>query len=272
MKIFVVVLMLLLCYDDGSGAFERSAVGARGAAMGGAVVAAAGNEWTAMVNPGALQTVGRRTLALFYAPQPFEMKELAFGAAVYVEPTSLGTFAIGASRFGFELYHETRCVLSYAGKVTAGVRLGVNLVYYALSIRNYGSASSFGIDLGVLVDVADGVRWGFSALNPNGAIIGAAREKLPQVFSTGVGWAPVSGVELLAGVAKDVRFPAEVHAGFEYTMFDVLAVRAGTTSEPGMLHAGVGVKAAFARFDYAFSSHSELGNTHQISVSLELGD
>lgn len=266
------LLLVVVFTARGFAAFERTPSGARGAGMGGALVALAGDEWSGMFNPGALQTVHQRALSLVYAPQPFGMKELAFGAVAYVEPTALGAFGLAASRFGFELYHETRFVLSYANELARGVYAGASVSYYALSIRSYGSASALGADLGVLVDVTDQVRWGVGVSNLTASAIGKAKEKLPQVFTTGLAYTPMIGAVLAAGITKDVRFPAELHFGIEYTMLDVLDIRAGTTSDPNTLNAGVGVRVAIARFDYAFSSHSELGMSHQVSLSLQLGD
>ncbi len=271
MKAFLACL-LLLHHLPLFAAFERSAHGARGAALGGSLVALGGNEWSAFINPAALQTVEDRTVSLFYAPQPFEMKELAFGAAVYVEPTSVGSFALGATRFGFALYNETRVAVSFADEFTSGFRAGISLSYYALSIQNYGTASAIGFDGGMLVDVSDQVRWGFSAHNISASTIGAAKEKLPQQFHTGVAFTPIPGAFVTASLMKDIRYPIELHVGVEYSWLDVLALRAGTTSDPNTLNAGLGVRVGVAHFDYAFSSHSELGMTHQFSVSLRLGN
>lgn len=271
MKILLVILLLLQSLPLFA-AFERIAYGARGAAMGGSLVALSGNAWSAFINPAALQTVERRTVSLDYAPRPFEMNELAFGAAAYVEPTSLGSLALGATRFGFELYHETRVVLSFADEFMSGFRAGISMSYYALSIQNYGNASAIGFDVGVLVDVSDNVRWGFSALNISASTIGAAKERIPQHFHTGVAFTFLPGALITASVMKDVRYPIELHVGVEYSLVDVLALRAGTTSDPNTFNAGLGVRVGFAQFDYAFSSHSELGMTHQFSVSLWLGE
>ncbi len=266
-----VVLLMMLQSMHAFAAFERIAYGARGAAMGGSLVAVGGNAWSAFVNPAALRTVEERTVSLYYAPRPFDMKELSFGAAAYVEPTSLGAFGFAATRFGFDLYRETRAALSFAEEFTSGFRAGVNVTYYGLAIRNYGSASAIGFDVGVLVDVSESVRWGFGALNLSAPTIGAAHEKLPQHFTTGVAYMPFHGALVTASVIKDVRYPVELHVGIEYTMLEILAVRAGTTSDPNTLNAGLGVRVEFADFDYAFSSHTELGVTHQVSVSLRLG-
>lgn len=239
--------------------------------MGGSLVALSGNDWSVFVNPAALHTVEERTVSLYYAPRPFEMNELRFGAATYVEPTSLGSFGLAATRFGFELYHETRVVVSFAQEFMSGFRAGVNVTYYGLAIHNYGSASAVGFDGGLLVDVSENVRWGFGALNLSGSTIGAAHEKLPQHFVTGVAYVPFPGASVTASVMKDLRYPVELHVGVEYAVLEIFALRAGTTSDPNTLNAGLGIRVGFADFDYAFSSHTELGMTHQISVSLRLG-
>jgi hypothetical protein len=92
------------------------------------------------------------------------------------------------------------------------------------------------------------------------------------VYSTGIAFQPVRDAAITASVVKDIRFPAELHLGVEYTFVEMVALRAGTTSDPNTLNAGVGVSYSFAQIDYALSSHSELGMTHQFSLSLTLGD
>lgn len=265
------MVFLLLGFSHAHAAFERAAQGARGSAMGGLSIALADNAWGAFVNPGALRTIDERTLALFYAPRPFDLKELAFIAASYIEPTSIGCFGVAASRFGFELYKETRLAISFADEITSGLRFGVGVTQYALSITNYGSASSWGVDVGMLMDVSDTFRWGFAASNLNAATIGQAKEKLPQQFATGVAFIPITNATLTLSISKDVRYPMEVHVGVEFLPVEALALRAGSSSDPNTLNAGIGVRLAFASFDYAFSSHSELGVTHAFSILLRLG-
>jgi hypothetical protein len=268
----VVVFLLLVAASTADAAFERTVQGSRCAAMGGACAAVGSNEWAAFTNPAALRTIGARSLALFYAPQIFEIKELSNAAASYIEPTSFGTFALSASRFGLDLYNEARAALSYGDAIAEGVSFGVTLNYYSLSIQNYGSAGTFGVDVGALVDVSDNVQWGFVAFNLNAAKIGAEKEKLPQVFSTGVAYSPFGEATLAVGIRKDLRFPVEVHVGVEYEFIKMIALRAGTASEPSMMNAGVGIRYDFFRLDYAFSSHAELGITHLFSLALNVGE
>ena len=272
MKTSLTILFLFLHSSPSNAAFDQLPHGSRSAALGSALVALAGNEWAVFSNPALLRTIQGRLVSLSYAPQPFELRELARAAASYIEPTSIGTFSISASRFGFELYRETRLSLSFSDDLTDIVKGGLSLNYYSLSIQNYGSAASFGVDIGLIVEISDALRWGFAAFNLNAPTIGAAKEKLPQMFSTGVSFEPVRDAVIVASIVKDIRYVAEFHFGVEYTLVDMLSLRAGTTSDPNTLNAGVGIFYSFMRLDYAFSSHYELGVTHQFSVSLHLGD
>ena len=269
-----VLLVALFCCQShlSYSAFERLSQGGRATALGGSPVALSGNEWSVFANPAALKSVHERILSACYTPQPFELEELSHGAVSFIEPTSFGTFALSASRFGFELYKETQLALSYSEDVAATIHAGVNLNYYALSIQNYGSASTVGVDVGMLVEISDAISWGFAAVNLNAAKIGEAKEKLPQVLRTGVSYSPIRSGTILMSLEKDIRYSATLHLGLEYELMDMIALRAGSSSDPNTMNLGVGIHYGFAQLDYAFSSHSELGVTHQFSVSLKLSD
>ena len=73
--------------------------------------------------------------------------------------------------------------------------------------------------------------------------------------------------------------PVELHAGAEWTLFDLLALRVGIAERSGSLEsirqltAGVGLNLRFvtgagAGLDYAFANHPALGNSHRISLRI----
>lgn len=269
-KLFVILLCSVS--QVSFSAFEHLQYGGRSAALGNSLVAMRGNEWSVFSNPALLSTISSRTLALSYVPQPYDLKELGRAALSYVEPSGIGSFCVSASRFGFSLYNETSASLSFASRIADLIIGGITARYYALSITHYGTASTFGIDIGFLLDLSDNVHWGFAAFNINAPTIGLSKEKLPQIFSTGIAFHPTVDAMLTANILKDVRYSVEFRFGVEYTLVDIIALRAGTTSDPNTLNAGIGVSYLFANVDYAFSSHPELGMSHQISLSLRLSD
>lgn len=73
--------------------------------------------------------------------------------------------------------------------------------------------------------------------------------------------------------------PVELHAGAEWTLFDLLALRVGIAERSGSLEsirqltAGVGLNLRFvtgagAGLDYAFGNHPALGGSHRISLRI----
>jgi hypothetical protein len=269
---YVSIVLFLCVYFESHAAFEHLAQGSNSIGMGGAIIAELSNPWTAFSNPGGLATMDGRVLSLYYSPQPFGLKELARGSFSFVEPTSIGTFAASGSRYGFELYREVDIQVSFGRMINDMFSAGVSVHYYHLSIERYGSAQAIGVDVGLLAHLTDQIRWGFAAFNANAPTIGRAKEKLPQVFSTGVAYSPMPEVTLAADLEKDIRFPVELHAGVQYLFLDLLAVRVGTTGDPSMLSAGLGIHLSLVRLDYAFANHEDLGPTHQVSLSLYLGE
>ena len=266
------VIVLIFCVTSRLlGAFEPQMPGGRSVALGGGGVAAPLDTWSAFTNPGTLATLPSRSLALMYAPQQFGLPELARGAFSYVEPTGIGTFALSGTRFGFTLYREVEFRLSFGTPITPAFSVGASVDYYHLTIEHYGSASTFGLDVGMVLSVTDEVRWGFAAMNINAPTLGEEKEKLPQVFSTGVSYQPFPEAAIVIDIVKELQFPAELRVGVEYTVLDLIALRGGTSSDPSLLCAGVGLHYSLLQLDYAFTNHVDLGATHQVSLSVDLG-
>lgn len=266
------LLVIFLISGNVFAAFEKRAQGSPLMIFGGGLVASAETPWSAFANPAGLNTISHRLLAVSYTPQPFGLKELAHGSFAYTEPTSIGVFALSGSRTGSDLYREATITVSFATAVANGFSTGVNINYYSLAIENYGSASSFGVDIGGLLSIADDVRWGFSALNLNAPAIGESKESLPQVFSTSVCYEPFDAGNVSVNVVKDVRYPMEFIVGMEYSVIESVTLRTGASLEPSLFNAGLGLAFSFVKLDYGFSSHTELGLTHQASLTIILDE
>ena len=240
--------------------------------MGGASVSLPRDPWAAFSNPGVLPTVDQRFLSLSYSPQLFGLKELARGSFSFVEPTPLGVFSISGQRFGFELYREVTASVSYGRSISDWFHVGASIDYYSLTIQNYGSTGAIGVDLGGLVQISDQVWWGVAAFNLNAPRIGKGKERLPQQFSTGITYFPLPEAIISLAIVKDIRYPAELQLGVEYSVFSGVDIRGGVSGEPSTLNVGMGLQYSFIRIDYAFTEHPDLGVGHQISLSLALGE
>jgi len=264
-KIFLIVLVLSETLNAG---FEKTGIGARSAAMSNALVGKADDVWAIYSNVGGLKQLKNYQASFFYSPQPFGMHELSESAIAAAVPFNFGVLGFGIRRYGFELYRELSWTLSYANSVK-GICLGVNFNFHTVTIKNYGSANTIGIDVGMLVPVFINFQFGTFIKNINSPTIGVSREKLPQSFTTGVAYIPMNSLTLTLDIEKEINFDLNARFGFEYWIIDALVLRGGATDTPTQFSGGVGVRYSIFQMDYGFTTHQELGCTHGISITIQ---
>ena len=243
--------------------------GARAAALGGAATALEGHAW-GEANPATWATLPGRAVS-FFATQPFGLDALRLGAAQYVEPTSVGAFAVDVRAFGFDAYRETRGALGYARSFAFDsvrtLAVGARLAYEQLAIEGFGSAGAATLSVGWLARVLPDVLVGFHAANLNGAAW-AGREALPRTFALGLAYRPAPALQLLLDAYKDIDFPVSVRGGLEALPVAALALRAGVATEPVRFTAGAGVRLGRIAADVAAERHEALGWTPGVSFGL----
>ncbi|MGH2575700.1 MAG: hypothetical protein ACRDFC_08400, partial [Ignavibacteria bacterium] len=251
--------------------FENTDIGAKPISLGGAFTSLANNSSAVYYNPSGISQMSFREISIFYSPAPYGIKELSYGAFTYVEPTKFGWIGLSAKAYGFELYREITATLTYSNNYRKKIYYGANLNYYNLKIKNYGSAFTLGFDAGLLAYLTEYLRWGFSAMNLNRAKIGQSKEKLPQVYRTGLSLQVRKDLNLIMDAEKDTRYKVSIKAGMEYTMYDLVDIRAGVGSEPIRFSGGIGFFYSLFQLDYAFYNHQDLGLTHQASLTINFG-
>ena len=267
----IIIVLLLVSFRVNFAQFELLDVGAKPIALGGAFTSLANNSNAVYYNPAGLSQMPFREVSIFYSPAPFGLKELANGSVNFVEPTKFGAFGLSAKTYGFELYKEITVTASYSNNYKKKIYYGANINYYNLKIQNYGSASTFGVDIGGLAYLTDFLRWGFAAFNLNRPKIGTQDDKLPQVYRTGISVQPRNELNFMLDVEKDTRYTTSVKAGIEYSLYDMIDLRAGIGTEPTKFSAGVGLYYSIFEIDYGFYNHQDLGLTHQGTITINFG-
>ena len=252
------------------GAFERQPESARMVAMGGAGVAVPGNAWGALANPASLAGLAGASGGIAIAPSPFGLTELSRSALVLAAPWRRWGASIGLLRSGYDLYRETTVGAALGCDAGMGVCLGGACTLNVLSIEGYGSGSCWGCDAGFLWTPAPGITMGACATGINAPRPGRSGEEIPRTASAGVALSGGSPLTLAFDVALDPRFPPELRLGGEYCVAGCVALRAGVSSDPSSLSAGVGLALAPLDVEYAFSRHQELGCTHRFGIALHL--
>jgi len=248
------------------GGFEQGSMGARPAAMGGAYVASGEDAWLVFFNPAGLAYNASFNASVFSSAAPYGLTELSTtGLAVSVQP-GFGTFGAGIRRYGFSLYRELSCGISYA-RSTEALAFGFTFNYQGVSIENYGSAATLGVDVGILVSLPDHLRWGMAILNVNAPTIGSSREPLPRRFSTGLSFQPGNRCAFFCDFNKDPGFGPNLRGGFEFWIVDAFALRAGMSDDPSEISGGIGLRWEKFELDYAYVSHSDLGGSHLATLT-----
>ena len=265
------IVLLLMVSAAAFGGFEQTEISPRARAMGGSYVGLANDVWAIFFNAGGLATMTQSEVSFLYAPEQFGLGELAYSAGAVLIPTNLGAIGFAARRYGFELYREISGTIAYGHKIS-NIGIGVVLNYHTVAIEHYGSAGTFGIDIGAKVNFSTQVSWGISAKNINSPTIGVSQEPLPQIFSSGIAYHPGEDFSLTFDFQKEIGFDPSPKFGFEYWMIPQFAFRGGVAGEPTLYSGGIGVKFSAFQIDYAFSSHQNLGWTQEASLTIRWGE
>jgi len=273
----LVLLFILLFPHSVHGAFEFLDVGARPAAMGGAFCAVADDAHALHYNAAGMgQLQGRR--ASVSTCQYFGLAGPSMHNISLLQSASWGVLGLEVQRFGQDLYRETALGLSFGRSLLEALSLGISLRGLQLAISGYGSAQTFGLDLGFLAAMTPRFRWGVWVYNLNNGRLGRSRQEMPQVFIMGFAYRPDSKLLLSADLLLDIAdcsveklargaYPVELRLGQESRLWNPVALRLGLQTRPTRFSAGLGLEAGHLSLDYAYRSHQFLGGTHYVSLS-----
>ena len=177
--------IIIICLVSFS-AYSQYNPGAKQISLSNSDVALSNDVFSLFNNPAGLAQMNWREIGVYYSPAPFGLSELANGYAVYNEPTSIGSFAIGGMSYGFELYRESKISLGYSYNYLNSFFAGLTLNYQTISIQNYGDDGAFSLNLGLLTYISNNFRLGFSIQNINRATFGSEEDQIPMILNTGV--------------------------------------------------------------------------------------
>lgn len=271
MKNVMIVVISIVMIENCPAQFENTDLGARAVGLNGAFTSLSDNSLSVFYNPSGLGQMKYREVSVIYSPSPFGIPDISTSALTYAEPLKFGTFGLAIRNFGFDLYKETNVILSYGNGFKRKLFYGINLNYYYLSIKNYNSASTFGIDIGALAYVTDFLKWGFFAKNLSGSKIGVSEEKLARIYRTGVTVKPGEDFNIILEIEKDVKYPLSFRAGFEYSINKYAEIRSGIGTEPASFSGGISLNYKIFQIEYAIYNHNDLGITNTGTITLNFG-
>lgn len=196
-----------------------------------------------------------------YAERRFLLAGLNNYNAVLALPTNSGNFGLKAGYFGFSDYNETQIGLAYGRKMGNKVDIGAQFNYNGISVSGYGNATAVSFEVGTIFHISDKFHIGVHVNNPVGGKFGktSEEEKLPSVYSFGLGYDASEKFFIGAEIQKEEDQPVNVNAGLQYKFLPQLLARAGMSSATSSAYFGIGLFLKSFRLDITTSWHPQLG-------------
>lgn len=302
------VAIYITCYGLGAGTsnadFLKIGVGARPSAMGETYVGIADDSNGIYWNPAGITAIDKWNITfmhlVWFANSGYDYFSLVFpldntlnlGIAANFfwvpgfDSTSTNPFGpiLGQTAMSYDLAVSVSAakILGnlYTSDFTIGnISVGGNLYIISRKILDETLPASFGIDLGIIGNITENIKLGLTLQD-----VGTAINDDPSPFNVRVGVSSdfkfTKELGLLA--ALDITKPVDLtnpdyskwffNVGGEISVY-ILRARFGYKlgREDETFTAGGGFKFDFGSLDYAFVPHSELGSTHRISATLDMG-
>lgn len=262
-RMFLVRFLFLLCFIEIP---AQQNPGAKSIALANADAALSNDVFSLFTNPSGLAQMNWTEGGIFYSPSPFGIKELSNAFFAASMPTEYGSFGLGVTTYGFELYKENKFVFAYANRYAKNFFYGVSLSLNHLSIKNYGEDNALAFSVGALYYVSPGFRFAFTAENLNKATWGKEKNQIPTVYRSGISYDVLQNVSLNFSLESEVGFNPSIQCGINYDLNEYFSLQSGFANEPTKYCAGFGIHYSQFEIDYAIFTHQELGLTHQFSV------
>ncbi len=296
-RVIVVSLALIMvlsavAFADGIGAFSafKNGIGARALAMGGAFVAVC-DDATAMVwNPAGLAQLDDTRLA----GMSTDLYGLGITHQFVGATTSFANLGIGlgwerasidgqlveagGGLGGAFTWVENAIIGSLATNVLDVAMAGANVKYYMADSGLGDTATGFGFDLGLLVNLGDTFVIGVNATDLAGSTIewdGGTTDVVSGLYKAGLALNLADTFVIAADVDFAGTALGDTHVGAEFQLIDELALRGGVVLTNNFqdyyLTVGAGINVAGLYVDAAYILEETLGNTLVLSAEFSLG-
>ena len=221
-----------------------------------------------IANQAALADI-KKTSGGIYSERRFMLRELSLYDAVFVLPTRSGNFGFNAAYNGFNEYYEAQAGLAYGRRLGDRFSLGVQFNYYTIRIAGYGGGSALFIEAGALIQLTAQLRAGMHVYNPAGGQLRNTGEKLPFVYTTGLGYDASRQFSISVEMQKETDQPPDVNVSLQYQLHPRVMTRGGIATSTSRLWLGIGIAVRFLRVEVAVSYHPQLGATPGMMVLVD---
>jgi len=274
--IFITVLFSLLALNLNA-LFETYPSSARARGMGDAFFNLSDDSDASFYNPAGLDEANNQFNLGMVDMYGNQYLRVYVASASYRFSPVYGTIGIAAKQLGVDyedtnLSTESTFSLSHSFKLMNDLHSSIAFGY-AMNMYNIefaeknGEDSAFGLNLGVIATMHQRTKISFTVHNINNPTVGNDEQfELPRKMVTGIAYQPYYGVMTSLELTKELKGDTSVAAGIEYTLYEVMKLRAGVHNNPAVYSAGFGFDLKGMLVDYGFTYHSDLDPTHHFQV------
>ncbi len=184
--------------------------------------------------------------------------------AFAVLPWKIGATAIGASRFGDDLYNEQLITFGYANRFGLA-SLGAAIRYIRFHTEGFGGKSVASVSAGGIAEITPWLLAGARITNIIQPEL-AEGERLPTLMSAAIAITHRKKFLATLEIEKDLDYEPVIKAGTEYVFHKKFAVRSGFNLNPAAVFGGFGITRSRFTIDYAFSWNTEMPVAHGLSL------
>ena len=224
------------------------------------------NAWSIFNNPAGL-TGNQVTVGVFGYQTIFNFAPFNTVSAAVTTPTQYGTIAIGAYRFGDDIFSSQMGSLGFA-KIIGIMSLGIKANYLQYNIQNFGRRSVFVAEMGGLATLTNNLRFGMHIYNfTQSIIIEESGEKLPTLLRLSIHYRIKEGIDFFVEGEKDVEQDPDLKVGLSYNLNDMIQLRTGFSTLANRHSLGAGFKIKKFNIDYALKANSNIGSAHNFGLA-----
>ncbi len=268
---FITILLICLPLLTFAGG-ETDPPGARSAGMANAGLNFT-DIWSIYHNQAGLGYIQGSTASVFYENK-FLISDFAYAGFAGALPLGNGAIGVSYSNFGYGAYNEGKIGLAYGMKLSDKFAVGVQLNYHSLRIDadGYGNKGAVSADVGFRLQVSDNVSLAAHISNPTRTKLNDFDdERIPTVIRFGAGYQISEDLLATGEVEKDIDMKPVFRGGIEYQPADILFLRLGASSNPGLFAFGFGLNFDAFKVDLSTTYHSILGYSPQIALTYAPG-
>jgi competence protein ComEA len=255
--------------------FEQREILPRPASLGGAYVAEYGESSCIYYNPAGLINLPKYDFLFSYTNQ-YNIDFLTDMTATFAtEIKSVGKIGILWNSFGYDLYKENNIYFAYSKNLSSNFSTGFNIKSNSVMIKNYGSKSLVGLDLGFTGILTPSVVTAVVIRNLNSPEV-VLTEKLAAETNIGFRLEYIANspsyIDIIKPQLEDIYFRFGQEIFFNKNLSFRLGVETVTKDKPAKYSFGFMVKYKNFMFDYANVIHPFLGNQNLFSLGLRFGE